>query len=302
MQQGKKINRIIHQSTIKHLRFHFSFFLLPVYIFAVSQVDTIQWEQVILTFFILHFLMFPASNGYNSYQDRDETPIGGLKSPPKVSKNLFYVTLVFDLLALGLGLFISLTFAILCFIFIAMSRAYSYRGIRLKKFPVIGYITVFIFQGGFIYLMSVHAATNAPLSQLLTQNHLLCMAISSLFIGSMYPLTQIYQHESDRKDGVTSISYLLGYYGTFIFSGILFFAATGFMIYYFILNSKPFAIGLFLLFVLPMIIKMTGWFAKVRKDKEAANFENTMAMNMISSTSMNLYFLLLFLNNHLIWF
>ncbi len=302
MQQENKNIRIIHQSTVKHLRFHFSFFLLPVFIFAVSQIDTIQWEHVILAFFILHFLMFPASNGYNSYQDRDETPIGGLKKPPKVTGNLFYVTLVFDLLALGLGLFISVTFSILSLIFIAMSRAYSYRGIRLKKFPVVGYITVFIFQGGYIYLISVHAATTAPISQLFTLNHILCMAISSLFIGSMYPLTQIYQHESDREDGVTSISYLLGYHGTFVFSGILFSLATGIMIYYFILNNEPFAIGLFLLFVLPMAIKMTGWFAKVRKNKQAANFENTMAMNMISSTSMNVYFLILFINNHLIWF
>jgi hypothetical protein len=43
------------------------------------------------------------------------------------------------------------------------------------------------------------------------------MSVASLFIGSVYPLTQIYQHEADKKDGVTTISYKLGYVGTFFF-------------------------------------------------------------------------------------
>jgi 1,4-dihydroxy-2-naphthoate octaprenyltransferase len=52
------------------------------------------------------------------------------------------------------------------------------------------------------------------------------MDVASLFIGSVYPLTQIYQHEADKKDGVTSLSYKLGYSGTFVFSGIWFSIAT----------------------------------------------------------------------------
>ena len=44
----------------------------------------------------------------------------------------------------------------------------------------------------------------------------------SLQIAGVYPLTQIYQHEQDLADGVTTISYKLGYKGTFIFSAIMF--------------------------------------------------------------------------------
>ena len=43
----------------------------------------------------------------------------------------------------------------------------------------------------------------------------LAMIASSLLIGGFYPLTQIYQHEEDYNDGVITISYLLGYKGTF---------------------------------------------------------------------------------------
>jgi 1,4-dihydroxy-2-naphthoate octaprenyltransferase len=267
--------------------------------FALSQAERIDWSQTGLAFLILHGLVFPSSNGYNSYQDRDESSIGGLKHPPKVNQNLFYATLLFDVLAVLLGLLISFTFSMCVLLFVIMSRAYSYRGIRLKKYPIVGYLTVFIFQGGFVYLMSIIAITGNSLTQVLSTGTMLCMGVSSLFIGSMYPLTQIYQHESDKKDGVISISYLLGYNGTFIFSGVLFTAGTFLMVFYFILNNHQFAIWLFLLFMLPMAVRMTTWFGKVRRYTGHASFENTMSMNKVSSVSMNLYFLILALNNYI---
>lgn len=142
-------------STLRHLRFPFSFFLLPVFLFALSQAGQVDLQAAIFSGLILHLLIFPSSNGYNSYQDRDETSIGGLKHPPKVSENLFYATLLFDLAGLIFAWLISPEFAALVFIFIVMSRLYSYRGIRLKKYPVAGFLTVFVFQGAFVYLMAL---------------------------------------------------------------------------------------------------------------------------------------------------
>jgi len=62
------------------------------------------------------------------------------------------------------------------------------------------------------------------------------MSVASFFIGSVYPLTQIYQHETDKNDGVISISYKLGYNGTFVFSVYYFSVATVFL--YFISISS----------------------------------------------------------------
>ena len=72
---------MLQKSTIQLLRFPFSFFLLPVYLFALSQVPSPHWGHALLIFFILHLLVYPASNGYNSYMDRDESSIGGIKQP-----------------------------------------------------------------------------------------------------------------------------------------------------------------------------------------------------------------------------
>ena len=289
--------KLFENSTFKHLRLPFSFFLLPVFLFALSQSNPVNWSHALIAFFILHLLIFPSSNGYNSYQDKDESSIGGLKHPPKVTKNLFYVTLGMDLAGVALALFVSVYFSILVLIFILVSRAYSYRKLRLKKYAVIGFLTVFLFQGAFVYLMTVVAITSVPLTQFFTLNNIICMSIASLFIGSIYPLTQIYQHESDKKDGVTSISYKLGYIGTFVFSGILFVVATLLLFYYFSLKHQQFDLALFIIIILPAAYYLTVWFNKVRNDTVHANFENTMKMNLLTSICMNLYFsILIFIN------
>jgi 1,4-dihydroxy-2-naphthoate polyprenyltransferase len=290
------------KNTVQHLRFPFSFFLMPVFLFALSQAEEIHWRSTVLCFLIIHLLVFPSSNGYNSYQDRDETSIGGLKHPPKVSLNLFYATLLFDALAIISGLFISFYFVLFVMIFILMSRAYSYRGIRLKKYPVIGFLTVFVFQGGFVYLMASSAISGFSLNGLLAGNNLLCMSVASLFIGSAYPLTQIYQHEADKKDGVISISYKLGYGGTFIFSAILFTVGVVLLFLYFNFKHQLTAFVLFLLLMLPVIWRLNIWFGKVRKNTADASFENTMAMNRLMSVCMNSFFLLLILNHTWNWF
>ncbi len=263
---------------------------MPVFLFALSQADTVNWLNALIAFLILHVLIFPASNGYNSFQDRDETSIGGLKYPPKVTAKLYFATLFMDILALAAGLFISIYFSMFLLIFIGMSRAYSYRKIRLKQYPVIGFFTVFIFQGAFVYFMSLAAFNEMNTTELFSINTLIGMTISSLFIGSIYPLTQIYQHEADKADGVISISYKLGFNGTFVFSGVLFAVAVVLLFYYFTIKEQPVALVVFLLMMLPVIVRLSVWFAKVRKNTQYANFDNAMAMNILTSATMNLYF------------
>jgi 1,4-dihydroxy-2-naphthoate octaprenyltransferase len=275
---------------------------MPVFLFALSQASSINWGTTIVAFIILHLLIFPSSNGYNSYQDRDETSIGGLKNPPKVSASLFYATLMMDITGIISALFISIYFCLFVITFILVSRAYSYRNLRLKKYAVLGFLTVFIFQGAFVYLMASSAITPFSPENFFSLNNIICMTVASLFIGSIYPLTQIYQHEADRKDGVISLSYKLGYIGTFIFSAILFTGATVFLFYFFNLKHQKMAVLLFLIIMLPVIIKLSVWFNKVRQDTQNASFENTMSMNLLTSTCMNIYFVILILNNHYTWF
>src|SRR5678810_1084140 len=124
---------MINVSTFKLLRIPFSFFLSPIYFFALAQVPEINWFNAVLIFFIIHFLIYPASNGYNCYMDRDTESIGGLEKPPPPSRQLFLITIVLDIAGLLLSFFISPYFFAGMILYVVASKAYSYRGIRLKK-------------------------------------------------------------------------------------------------------------------------------------------------------------------------
>lgn len=285
---------MLQRSTIQLLRFHFSFFLLPVYLFALSQVPNINWTNAIFVFIILHLLVYPSSNGYNSYMDRDETPIGGLSSPMQPTKELFYASVVMDVLAICLSLLISWIFAVGILLYILASRAYSYRGVRLKKFPIPGFLTVFIFQGAVIFFITYHAVA---LQQTFTIPIVPCI-ISSLLIGALYPLTQVYQHEEDKKDGVITISYLLGKKLTFVFSMIFFLSAT-FLLYLRFQQQKQLNhFYLFLLIMLPVVLFFLYWMMKVWRNEEAANFRNSLLMNVLSTTCTTIFFVTLILLTH----
>lgn len=262
---------------------------MPVYWFALSQVEHINWPDAIIIFVILHLLVYPASNGYNSYMDKDTSPIGGLKNPKQPTKELFFVTVILDITAVGVSFFISPIFATGIFFYILASKAYSYRKVRLKRYPVAGYLTVVIFQGAVTWFLVYHGSDS---------NHTLhipviALVASGLLIGGFYPLTQIYQHEADYKDGVVTISYLLGYNGTFVFTGIIYALAFITLGWYFYLKSDFIHFIIFQIFMLPVIIYYIIWFGKVKKDKNEANFKNTMQMNALASVCANLGFITL---------
>ncbi len=278
---------MILKSTIQLLRFHFSFFLMPVYFFALTQLVNIHWARAVLIFFILHVLVYPSSNGYNSYMDRDSSPIGGLKNPLQPTKQLFYVTILMDLLAIGLSFFISPWFALGTLLYITGSRIYSYRGIRLKKYPLPGYLTVITFQGGLILWMVYHGSHEF----LKISMPLAAMIAASLLIGGFYPLTQIYQHKQDLEDGVKTISYKLGYKKTFLFCAILYSVAMLVVGYVFFSSLMIREFFVLLIFFFPILVYFFWWAAKVWKTETAADFINTMRMNILASSCTNAAFI-----------
>lgn len=284
---------MFQRSTLQLLRFHFSLFLLPVYLFAISQLPTVPWGKALLIFAVLHLLVYPSSNGYNSYMDRDESPIGGLAKPMQPTKELFLISIVMDLVALMLAFYISYIFGFGILIYIAASRAYSYRGIRLKKHPVWGFLTVFVCQGALVFFSTYMALDKTSLN-----NVAIPCLIASLLIGALYPLTQIYQHEADKKDGVITISYLLGKKGTFLLSGLLFGAATACLFYLFQEQKQLNFFYLFLLFTLPVVLFFLYWFVRVWKDESEANFKNSLWMNVIATLGTTGYFTTLIILNH----
>jgi 1,4-dihydroxy-2-naphthoate octaprenyltransferase len=277
------------------LRIHFSLFLLPVFLFAVSEVKKVNWYHALLAFFILHFIIYPSSNAYNSYMDKDTGPIGGIARPLQPTKQLFYISIAMDIIGSLLGLLISIYFSFGLLLYILASRAYSYRGIRLKKFPILGYLVVVIFQGALIFFISFQSAS----VEMSMHPPLLGLLASSCLIGGYYPLTQIYQHKEDKDDGVTTISMLVGKKGTFIFCSILFFLATFSLFLLYNQSTDYSAFWLFILCMTPMVWFFVRWMQRVWKDGEQANFRSSLMMNVLAAICTTVCFSILIIKNNL---
>lgn len=282
-------------SAIAHLRFVFSLFLFPVFLFALSQAPSVHAGQAVLIFLIWHFLAFPASNGYNSYFDRDEQSIALLEKPPAVDISLYYFSILLEVIAFLLGLVISWYFAIAVLVYGIMSKLYSHPSTRLKKYPVISFLVVFFFQGAFIYWSTFFAFADADPLRDWTSHLVIAGAICSCLIGASYPLTQVYQHEEDSRRGDRTLSLLLGYKGSFLFSGALFAVGLVLMFLYWKPTGSLNNFYLFLLCTAPVFLNFNLWFYKVGQSTSHANFKNAMRMNFLSAICMIIYFGLLVL-------
>jgi 4-hydroxybenzoate polyprenyltransferase len=271
------------------LRIPFSVFLMPVFWYAVSRSGGGQVTATAMVFIILHLLVYPASNGYNSMQDKDTSSIGGLRNPPPVNKYLPLLVYFLDFISIVAALFISIKFTILVAIYIAVSKAYSYRHIRLKKYAVTGAVIVSLFQGAFIFLAVAVAIGKY------NESLLLPAFVSSLFLLGSYPLTQVYQHEQDKQSGDHTLSRLLGIRGTFIFSAIVLLIASALLVYDYRSIGQMKSIGIYLVCMLPVIVVFNSWLVKVFKNPAKADYDNTMRMNKISSLSLSTAFILILL-------
>ena len=260
---------------------------MPVFWFALLSVTGINWQHTAVLFIIIHLLVYTASNAYNSYMDRDTESIGGISKPMEPTRQLFIVSVVMDATALFLSLLISIHTMAGVGLYILFSRLYSFRGIRLKQYPVIGFLTVILNQGGLIFYLVYQTAVTQqqitlPWSGILT---------AILLIGGFYPLTQVYQHKADKKDGVTTISMLLGIRGTFLFCMGLYALAFGCMFFYITSFTTIASFLTIQLFFLPVLLYFFYWMNMVWKDATQASFKHTMKMNWIASVCTNAAFI-----------
>src|ERR1043165_5294847 len=94
------VRSVFDRDTLLHLRLPFSFYLLPVFLFGLSQAGHIHVADTLIVFVALHFFIYPGSNSYNSYMDKDTGSIGGLEHPPPVTAKLYYASIVCDVFGL----------------------------------------------------------------------------------------------------------------------------------------------------------------------------------------------------------
>ena len=275
------------------MRIPFSVFLMPVFWLALAAIPKSNWTftSAVFVFFVLHFILYPASNGYNSLIDKDEGPVGGLEAPPKPNIQLQILVIIFDLVAISVSFFHNLIFGYCVSVYWIVSKAYSNPQIRIKKFAVLSWLVVAVFQGGWTVLMVwAGIMSELPDFELLGFEIWIWPLASTVLLAGSYPLTQIYQHAEDKSRGDHTISSRLGVKKTFVLAGVCLGLGSGILLTGLFLYHSFVSVALVMASSLPSLYFFSVWAIKSWKNEENADFFHTMRFNKISSIGLSLGF------------
>jgi len=263
---------------------------MPIYLFGLDQSPLIAAAPAWAAFFIIHFLVYPASHAFNTWYDQDKGAIGGIEHPPPIHKSLLAAAWVLDALALTASWFLGSVFFVAMVLYTLGSKTYSWKVTRLKKRPWGGWLGVGIVQGSVTFLAVVQGLGHPrPWSDPWLWAG---AATAAVFLWGVYPLTQIYQHEEDSQHGDLTLSRRLGIRGTFVFSGVFLTVAVSAFVVLFWHQAGAFKAARFLGLQLPAAVFFLIWFFQTWNHPERANFRRTMLMNVLASGLMNVVFLL----------
>jgi 4-hydroxybenzoate polyprenyltransferase len=280
---------MITKSSLRHVRLPFSYLLLPIYLLALLSVDKIYAVKAWLVFVVLHFLLYPASNGFNSYCDRDKESIGTLKRPPEVTPDLLWLSLALDAAALVLALWAGWVVFWGCFVYGLASKAYSWNKIRIKKYPVTGWLFTGIGQGTLTFLLITLSISSVSFQGLLGFRLWFPAVAAGVFVLGFYPLTQIYQHHEDSQRGDRTISLVLGIRRTFMLAAVLMaFSVLLFFSYFGRFYGSRIAF-VFAVTVFPAAVYLMRWYFTAMKDPSKADYDHAMRMSFVASSGINIF-------------
>lgn len=180
------------------------------YVLAVGVAGAARGEQLgnaLLALLIWVVFLNGGTLAINSVFDRDEGDIGYLNAPPALPKYLLHFSVALlvggQLLALRLPLGFQIAYAI-CFV---LSILYSVPPFRFKAVAGVDWL---INMWGFGTLTPYAAWAATAGGRPLDLGHaLILLAFCPLFAG-LYPLTQLYQFDEDRRRGDRTLALILG--------------------------------------------------------------------------------------------
>lgn len=201
-----------------HLRLHYQLvFLSPLFAWGFMLGARRISVLAAIAFVAFHVFLYGGLTAYNSYYDRDEGPVGGLRKPPPVPESLLAFSLAMQAIGGLMALYVGFAFTLLYAAIATLSVAYSHPRLRWKSKPVGSLLVVAFGQGtaGFIAGWLASGAAWPPPHPLRLG---LGAAVATLATVGIYPLTQIYQIEEDAARGDRTFAVAFGARASFDFS------------------------------------------------------------------------------------
>jgi 4-hydroxybenzoate polyprenyltransferase len=141
----------------------------------------------------------------NSAFDRDEGDIGYLRSPPPAPRHLAIFALLLMVVGQGLSLWLPRSYTLAYATCFALSLVYSMPPFRFKAMAGVDWL-INMWGFGTITPYAGYVATDRAPDLV---HAIVLLAFCPLF-AALYPLTQLYQFEEDRRRGDRTFALLLG--------------------------------------------------------------------------------------------
>lgn len=178
------------------------------YILAVGLKGAGSGEQLGPALFALVVWVVFLNGGtlaINSVFDKDEGDIGYLNAPPALPRYLLHVSVALLVIGQLLAFLLPVGFQIAYAICFVLSILYSVPPFRFKAVAGVDWV-INMWGFGTLTPYAAWAATGRPLD---LGHAVILFAFCPLFAG-LYPLTQLYQFDEDRRRGDRTLALILG--------------------------------------------------------------------------------------------
>lgn len=202
-----------------HLRLHYQLvFLSPLFAWGFALGGGHFSARAGWGFLAFHVFLYGGITAYNSYYDRDEGPVGGLRKPPAVTESLLGFSVGVQLLGLALSVHVGWQLALLYATVMLLSVAYSHPRFRWKARPLLSLVVVAFGQGAIGFRAGWLCGATPPLPWVGSDSGVLGMAAAVLLTTGFYPLSQLYQIDEDRRRGDFTFAVVYGPVASFRFA------------------------------------------------------------------------------------
>lgn len=275
-----------------HLRLHYQFFILSGgYLLGGLLVPDPEWGQFWAQFINVHVLLFGGATAFNSYWDKDEGPIGGLRNPPKMQAWMRDASMFMQFAGLIWAFTAGILYALIYLISIIFFWLYSTPIARWKGRPVLSLVAIGVSTGTNSLLLGAIAAGGRFSVELLFAG-----AGTAFIMLSLYPVSQIYQMSDDSRRGDRTFASHFGIAGVRRFYFISFITGTVAISISLLavdeIIAKIFAvIGIIVWILLSILVN--------RLQGDAGEYETVMRIKLIASFSFVIFIVTILLLKHL---
>lgn len=269
-----------------HLRLHYQLFILSGgFLLGGLMADQMNTSQFWMQFLNVHLLLFGGATAFNSFWDKDEGPIGGLKNPPKMTEWMRTVSLIM----MSIGWLWSALFGFLYFVIYGVSLLlfwlYSSPLARWKSHPQLSLLAIAVSTGlNSVFLGAIAAGGN------ITGPVIISAIGASLILLSLYPVSQIYQIEQDKKRGDRTFAIEYG------IEGVKFFFVISYLVGMILFSAgllKVYAYPAVIFFILGLISGVILLRLLLRLKGMESEYSSVMKMKFLASLSFVIFLLIL---------